>query len=123
LLLLYGLFHLISFQQTAANWAGASFRVKNFFISFDSYYRDYWSQDELEFHFVDVPIRRGEAWIFPVGLPDAVWFAVRNDKADVFIDKDVNAALQNIENPLKDKIFIFTDLGMLEEVKINTKNR
>jgi hypothetical protein len=122
LLLLYGLFHLISFQQSAADWAGASFRVKNFFVSFDSYYRNYWSRDEVNFHFVDVPIKRGQAWIFPVGLSDAVWFAVRNEKANVFIHKDVGTALQNVENPLRDRIFVFDDLGMLEEVKIKVTN-
>lgn len=30
-----------------------------------------------EFYFVNVPIRYREAWVFPVGLNDAMWFAFR----------------------------------------------
>ena len=38
----------------------------------------------VEFHFVNIPIRTGEAWVFPVGLPDALWLVFRNPTMRVF---------------------------------------
>ena len=35
------------------------------------------------FYFVNVPIRKAEAWIFPVGLEDGVWFIYRDDSIKI----------------------------------------
>ena len=40
-------------------------------------------------HFVDIPIKSGQAWVFPVGLPDALWFAFQNGDLQVFNDATV----------------------------------
>jgi hypothetical protein len=114
--MLYSLFHVISVQQSGANWAGASTKTNNFFNSFDSAYSDYWSLQPTQFHFVNVPIKVGDAWVFPVGLSDAVWFAVKSDKAVVHMDSDVNTALNQVGASLTDKIFVFNDDGSLKEI-------
>ena len=36
------------------------------------------------FYFVNIPIRKAEAWIFPVGLEDGVWFIYRDDTITVY---------------------------------------
>jgi len=116
LFMVYSLFHIISVQQDSANWAGASTKTNNFFISFDSSYSDYWSQTPTQFHFVNVPTKVGDAWVFPVGLSDAVWLTVKSDKAVVHIDKDVETALREVGSSLTDKIFVFNDDGSLKEI-------
>src|SRR3989344_2755027 len=121
LLLIYGFFHIISFQQSAADWHGSSTKVKNFFISFDSYYSDYWSNKDLSFHFLNVPIKWGQAWVFPVGLDDAVWFAVKNDSVKIYKDTNLNDALQAVGSSRTDKIFVFNSDGSLTEV--TTRNQ
>jgi hypothetical protein len=116
LFMVYSLFHIISVQQSSANWAGASTKTNNFFTSFDSAYSDYWSLQPTQFHFVNVPTKVGDAWVFPVGLSDAVWLAVKSDKAVVHIDKDVETALNEVGSSLTDKIFVFNDDGSLKEI-------
>ena len=117
--MVYGLFHIVSAQQTASDWQGASRKTNNFFVSFDSSYRNYWSTGSIEFHFVNVPIKYGQSWVFPVGLKDAVWFSVKNNDAKVIIDKDVETAVQEVGGSLHNKIFLFNDDGSVSE--INTK--
>ncbi|MEK9175936.1 MAG: hypothetical protein AAB520_00675 [Patescibacteria group bacterium] len=93
-ILVFALFHIIQIQQTYFEWREAGVKVTKFFVSIEELYDGSWSKNDVEFRFVNVPIKVGEAWIFPVGLPDAVWFAFRNDNAKVFLDSDVNSAMQ-----------------------------
>jgi hypothetical protein len=114
--LVFSLFHIISANQTAADWNGASVKTNNFFVSFDALYSNYWAKGPIEFHFVNVPIKYGQSWVFPVGLKDAVWFAVKNDDAKIFLDKDVNTALREVGNSTYNKIFQFNDSGSVLEI-------
>ena len=114
--MVFSLFHIISAQQTAADWAGASVKTNNFFVSFDSYYDNYWAKGDVQFHFVDVPIRYGQSWVFPVGLNDAVWFAVKNNDAKIFQDKDVDTALNEVGGSILNRVFVFNDDGSLKEI-------
>ncbi|HYM65335.1 MAG TPA: hypothetical protein VES68_02530, partial [Candidatus Sulfotelmatobacter sp.] len=121
LVMVYSLFNIISIQQSAADWAGASTKTNNFFVSFDSLYNDYWSKDKINFHFVNVPQKVGEAWVFPVGLKDAVWFAVKNERANIYYDKDIQTGLNSIGNSISDKLFKFNDDGTIYEITQRNK--
>ncbi len=121
LVMVYSLFNIISIQQSAADWAGAATKTNNFFVSFDSLYNDYWSKENINFHFVNVPIKVGGAWVFPVGLKDAVWFAVKNDNAKIYIDKDVNSALSELGPSIINKLFVFNDDGTISEITQRNK--
>ena len=115
-IMIYSLFQIISVEQTAADWAGASVMVNNFLVSFDSQYSNYWQSEPVSFHFVDVPIKYGQSWVFPVGLPDAVWFAVKNDNAKIYIDPNLTQALEEVGNSSSDRIFVFQSDGSLKAV-------
>lgn len=115
------LYHIIQIQQAHGDWYEAGLKVNNFLISIDGLYADYWSKEHMKFHFVNVPIKTGEAWIFPVGLPDALWFVFRNPNIDVYQDKTVNDAFNQIEGNLNEKVFVFDDDGRVSEV-IKKKN-
>ncbi len=116
LFMVYSFFQVISVQQSASNWAGAASETNNFFISFDASYTDSWTTQATKFHFINVPTKVGDAWVFPVGLSDAVWLAVKSDKALVYIDSNVSTALIDVGTSKTDKIFIFNSDGSLTEV-------
>lgn len=72
------------------------------------------------FYFVNTPIRLGEAWVFPVGLPDALWFTFQNENLTVNISKSLDMALDSAEGSASARVFEFDKNGNVEEV-IRTK--
>ena len=116
LVLIFALFHTIQIQQAYSEWQDAGNKAKNFFISLEAQYNDYWSGEDVQFHFVDVPIKFGEAWIFPVGLSDAVWFAFKNDNAKVFQHTDLKEAIAQAGSSLSHPVFKFNADGSVTEV-------
>lgn len=114
-IIVFSLFHLIQFQQAYKDWHGAGTRSKTFFISIDSLYRNSWSEENVQFHFVNVPIKVGQAWFFPVGLTDALWFAFRNNDAKIFIYNDIKTALEQGSSPFS-HIFKFNEDGSVSEI-------
>ncbi|PIR79690.1 MAG: hypothetical protein COU25_03985 [Candidatus Levybacteria bacterium CG10_big_fil_rev_8_21_14_0_10_35_13] len=115
-LMVFVLFHIIQAQQTYSQWQDAGDRTKKFFISLEAIYSDYWSGKDVEFHFVDVPIKFGGAWIFPVGLQDAVWFAFKNDNAKVFQHGNLKEAMLEAGPELSHPVFKFNSDGSVAEV-------
>ena len=72
------------------------------------------------FYFVDTPIRKGEAWVFPVGLPDALWFTFQKNNLTVHTVKSLDLALDLAEGSASARVFQFDKKGDVEEV-IRTK--
>ncbi len=112
----FALFQIIQVQQGYFEWREAGNKARNFFISFDALYSDSWSKSNAEFHFVDVPIKIGNAWIFPVGLNDAVWFAFKNDNAKVIIHPDLKSALDQAGYYKSKTVLRFNEDGSVKEI-------
>lgn len=110
------LFHIISVQQAYYEWRDAGNRARNFFVSLQDQYANYWSAKDFEFHFANVPIKIGEAWVFPVGLDSAVWIAFRNDSAKIFIHKDSDSAKNAVTTPFQGIAFEFNEDGSLRRI-------
>ncbi len=72
------------------------------------------------FYFVNVPIRTGRAWVFPVGLPDALWHTFRDESTKVSIVKSLDEAL-NLKTSNPDSLVIVFEKGEIEEVIKETK--
>lgn len=117
LVIVYSLFQIIQVQQAGFNWLGAGEKVKNYFVSIDAYYLESWSNSPTQFHFVDVPIRYGSAWVFPVGLEDAVWFSFKNKDTKIYLDKDLESALASTYTSYNTRIFKFNDDGSLQDIQ------
>lgn len=116
-ILVFSLWHIVSIQQAHTDWFGAGETVRNFFTSLESAYDDNWKKGTLELHFVNVPIKHGHAWVFPVGLPDAVWFVVRNPDLRIFTWPNVESALSAVQyGSQTQKIFVFNDDGTITQV-------
>ena len=117
----FSLLHIIQIQQAHQDWNTAGNRVQKFFASIDEVYESSWSTKEISLHFVNVPLRVNDAWIFPVGLKDALWFAFRNPDLKVYIEPSLEKALYNAGDSLSDIVFKFNDDGSVTEV-VRLKN-
>lgn len=118
LILIFSLFHIIQIQQISSNWYEAGKKANLFFISIDGLYADYWSKEPMEFHFVNVPIRVGDAWVFPVGLSDALWFVFQNPKISVSEWNSLADVDKAIVGSINQKIFIFDESGAVSEIRV-----
>lgn len=121
-------FQLFQLQNIHSDWKGGGERVKKFLTSFEDVflltqygtYSQYDDKKHKSYYFVDVPIRVGEAWIFPVGISDALWFALKNKNFTVETFANVGDALFKQENNPNADIFIFEEDGTVRKVfKIN----
>ena len=106
------LLHSVGWHQLHKDWYEAGEMVKNFFVSMDSGYQDYWATSPMEFYFVNVPIRHREAWVFPVGIDDALWFVFRNPRIRVYTAGSLESALSQVTygSPTQ-KVFVFDGDG------------
>lgn len=112
----FALLQLIQHQQIQNDWYTAGETTRKFVVSLDGAYEDYWKSEPMEFHFVNVPIRIGEAWVFPVGLGDALWLVFRNPNIRVFSWPTVKAAFDAVDYESKNqKVFEFASSGQLIE--------
>jgi len=111
----YSLVHIIQLQKIKGDWLEAGKKSERFIIALNEHYTK--STHKTNFYFVDVPIRQGDAWIFPVGLNDAVWFVFRNENINIYQMQSLSESFNAIENPLKDKVFNFGNDGSIIEIK------
>lgn len=119
----FALMHIIQLQKVHGDWKGAGEKVNTFLISLNGIYTNSWTTDPMDFYFINVPIRHGDAWVLPVGLEDAMWFVFRNDKLNVHIKKDLNSIPDTVNTSLNTKIFEFNDDGSISEIlKIKKTN-
>lgn len=113
---IFSLLHVIQTQQFLIDWHESGVKAQRFFISIDELYADIWSKEGGQLHFVNVPIRNGQAWIFPVGFSDAIWFAFKNDDLSVYTHSDIDTALEQAGTSPTAWVFMFQDDGSLKEV-------
>lgn len=116
------LLQLIQHQQMQRDWYDAGEISRKFVVAMDGAYEDYWRSEPMEFHFINVPIRTGDAWVFPVGIPDALWLVFRNPNIRVFSWPTVAAAFNAVDYDAKNqKVFEFASDGkLIERRKIRT---
>ncbi|MCL4382524.1 MAG: O-antigen ligase family protein [Patescibacteria group bacterium] len=67
------------------------------------------------FYFVDVPIREGRAWVFPVGLDDALWHSFRDETLKIQTVPSLEQALDLLDKTPNSHVFVF-EKGELQEV-------
>lgn len=116
LVFIFSLFHVIQIQQSYFYWGEAGDKTKNFFISTQSLYQNIWAGEDTEFNFVNVPIKVGSAWVFPVGLKDALWFSFRNSEAEVNTFSDTKSAVESAGYYLSHPVMEFQEDGSVKEI-------
>lgn len=119
LVCVFVLLQIIQQQQITADWYQAGEKSRRFIVSMAGAYEDTWATAPVEFHFVNVPIRNGEAWVFPVGIPDALWLMYRNPNVRVFTWPTLPQAFAAVSAGVStQKIFEFDGSGkVIERIK------
>lgn len=112
------LFNIMQVQQMSGDWHDAGLKASNFLTSFQGIYLDYWSKEPMTFNLVNVPIRNGQAWVFPVGINDALWIITKNPQVTINEWSSTDQALSMIKNPVNEKVFLFDSLGNITEQRI-----
>jgi len=118
LLSIFTLFHIIQIQQLHGDWKTAGDKVEQFLISMDSLYRDSWASAETELHFVNVPIKHNDAWVFPVGVEDALWLTFQNDDLKVVNHQSIDDAVDLVGLFPHKSILVFEENGHIEEIRV-----
>lgn len=112
------LFQIIQKQQINSDWYEAGEKSRRFIVAMDSAYQHDWGQKSMELHFVNVPIRKGEAWVFPVGIPDALWLIFRNPNIRVFTWPTLPQAFDAVAvGSNTQKVFQFDESGNVMEME------
>jgi hypothetical protein len=119
-LLTFILFQTISVQQSYFEWNDAGGKVSRFFVSMDELYENIWAGNDVKFYFVDTPVKEGNAWVFPVGLKDALWFAFKNDKIEVNQVGSVAEAIEMAGTTRSHFVFQFQPDGSVKHIDRNT---
>ena len=69
-------------------------------------------------YFVNVPIRYKQAWVFPVGLSDGIWFIYRDPALKVYEVPTLSKAKEMAgPKPKKTYFFVFDKEGIVNAVK------
>lgn len=112
------LFQIIQQQQIQSDWNEAGEKSRRFIVAISGAYENNWDQKIMEFHFVNVPIRSGEAWVFPVGIPDALWMVFPKLNIRVFLWSTLEQAFDAVvRGSQTQKVFQFDESGSVTEME------
>lgn len=70
------------------------------------------------FYFINVPIRYGDAWVFPVGFQDAIWFSFQGVGLNVIQTLSEEDATQKSSTNPSIRVFKFEQNGTLLELNL-----
>jgi len=101
-----------------AQWREAG-RITNRTLGYIRLYYD-GKQSNSHFYFINLPIRKAQAWIFPVGLPDGIWFIYRDESIKIYKMSSISegkAILKLAKKKDKTYVFAFDKNSNIYEVK------
>lgn len=113
----YAYFNFIDLKAINQDWHRAGLVTENVITGFNSYFNVAKKTPQNPvFYFVDVPIKTGDAWVFPVGLNDAMWFTFQNENLSVNISSSLDQALNSAEGSASARVFQFDKNGNVDQV-------
>lgn len=115
IILIFSANHLFQLQKLSIDWDGAGETSKKFLVSLNHIYSVGWKTESIKLYFVDVPIRHGDAWVFPVGLSDAIWAVFQNKNMSIYQSPSVEVALDGIQDSSTEKVYLFDETGNITE--------
>lgn len=112
---IYLMSQLFGLQKLHTDWKKAGDKSQKFLVSVERYSKDSWMRKKMQFYFVDMPTKEGEAWIWPVGLKDAIWFSFKNPNIGVSTVSDINSAFNLANGDSNAHVFKFDGDGGVDE--------
>lgn len=115
-------FHLAQLRTSNLEWKQAGRTSNNALVALAFAYSQPGTLSPTPiFYFINVPIKYGDAWIFPLGLKDGLWFSFQSTPLTVIQTEDKDAAMTHGKKAYNDvHIFKFENNGDLLELKIPT---
>ena len=116
-LLFLGVFYFKEIRHSNYEWQKAG-KITNRTLSYLKLYHDTIPPGS-NLYFVNTPIRFEDAWVFPVGLNDGIWFVYRDETLNIRNVSNLQEARNLKSKDLKNKsyIFAFDKDFVMEEVK------
>lgn len=113
----FSFYHVLETKRLNKDWHQAGTITSNMLADFTNAYSGANTLPAKPvFYFVNVPIKKGEAWVFPTGLPDALWFAFQNEDLKVVLKPSLKDAFLAAENNKNASVFMFDENGSLQQV-------
>lgn len=112
-------FHVSQLQKINKDWTHASTITRTTVQDFGAYV----ATNDLKnpvFYFINVPTRIGYAWVFPLGLDDALWFPAQNINLTIRTTNSLQDAVSAAEASSSARIFEFNKDGSLDAI-VRTK--
>lgn len=114
-MIIFGSLHLFQLQEINSDWKNASRKTQSVLTTLGYVYAHYTAEDLSALYFVDLPTRHGQAWVFPVGLDDAVWLVFKDKNINVHQVGTVEEAFGILGDSTAGRVFKFDDNGKLTE--------
>jgi len=107
-------FYRLEMEKAKQEWQRAGEINNQVLLALGSNYAEFPLKSTL--YFINLPIRYGRAWVFPVGLEDGIWFIYRDETLTINRATDLEETLGLIEGKPNSYVFIYEG-GELKEVK------
>jgi len=103
-------------KQEEIEWRYAGNFTKNMLSTLRLEHEDL--QKTSNVYFVSAPVKYGDAWIFPTGIADSLWFIYQENNPRIYQTKSIEEANKLIlKNKTKNNfIFIFEKDGIIKKV-------
>jgi len=105
LLLVIGVLYYFQINYENSEWHEAG-RITQRTLSYLRLYYD-GKHPGSSFYFINVPIRKAQAWIFPVGLSDGIWFIYRDDSIKIYNISSIQEGKNILKTGAVGKTFVF----------------
>ncbi len=115
IVIVFLMIQLFQLQKLSMDWREAGMASNNLITAVEGVSRQYWIDKPSKLYFVNVPIKHGDAWVFPVGLKDAIYFAFENNDMQVYEMPSLDAALNAAGNNPHANVFRFDEEGNVHE--------
>ncbi len=114
---LFGIFAYSQIVSTNNDWNKAGQITNNALTYIKIYADDVTPGSKASFYFVNIPIKYKDAWVFPVGLEDGLWFIYRDPSIQVIKASSAETVLSETNSHKKNSyIFTFDSKGNLKEI-------
>jgi hypothetical protein len=114
----YSLFHVYQLQKINKDWQKASSITRATVEDLTTYYAINAANygPTPTYYVVNIPIRYGNAWIFPVGFEDAIWFTAQNKDITILKTLDVQEAIEYGSTHKRAQLFIYDNDGNFQRI-------
>lgn len=115
IIILLAVWYQIQNVKAQTDWQHAGEITKNTLAEFRINYESLSPENTV--YIVNKPIKYKNAWVFPVGLPDGIWFIYRDTRPRIFEVSSIDEAEAKNPDPIKDYVLQFDQNGKLSLVK------